>query len=86
MATNTGNSSRKRAVKDRSQVFNPATGNYVKRDTKTGRFIDVKSDGKPFKGVVKESVKIKANPNVKKEIANKSESAVIKLINRKIGM
>jgi hypothetical protein len=86
MATNTGNSSRKGAVKDRSQVFNPATGNYVKRDTKTGRFIDVKSDGKPFKGVLKESVKIKANPNVKKEIANKSESAVIKLMNRKIGM
>ncbi|MCU7558437.1 hypothetical protein ROU88_08170 [Macrococcus capreoli] len=41
-------------VKDRSQVFNPKTGQYVKRDTKTGRFMDVKSDGTPFKGVRKE--------------------------------
>jgi hypothetical protein len=83
MATNSGKNSRKGAVKDRSQVFNPATGNYVKRDTVTGRFIDVKSDGKPFKGVTKESVTIKANPNIKKEIAKKSESAVINLRNSK---
>lgn len=84
MATNSGKNSRKGAVKDRSQVYNPSTGNYVKRDTNTGKFIDVKSDGKPYKGVTKESVSIKANPNVKKEIAKKSESAVIKLKNRKI--
>lgn len=84
MATNSGKNSRQGAVKGRSQVFNPATGNYVKRDTNTGRFIDVKSDGKPFRGVVKESVSIKANPNVKKEIAKKSESAVINLKNRNI--
>jgi hypothetical protein len=83
MATNSGKNSRKGAVKDRSQVFNPSTGNYVKRDTNTGRFIDVKSDGKPFKGVRKESVTIKANPNVKKETAKKSEKAVINLKNRK---
>ncbi len=43
------------AVRQRSQVLNPATGNYVKRDTETGRFMDVKSDGKPFKGVRKEN-------------------------------
>jgi predicted acyltransferase (DUF342 family) len=83
MATNSGKNSRKGAVKGRSQVFNSATGNYVKRDTVTGRFIDVKSDGKPFKGITKESVTIKANPNIKKEIANKSESAVIFLRNSK---
>ncbi len=82
MATNSGKNSRKGAVKDRSQVFNPSTGNYVKRDTTTGRFLDVKSDGKPFKGVRKEAVTIKANPNVKKETAKKSENAVIKLKNR----
>jgi hypothetical protein len=82
MATNNGKNSRKGAVKDRSQVFNPSTGNYVKRDTTTGRFLDVKSDGKPFKGVRKEAVTIKANPNVKKETAKKSENAVIKLKNR----
>ncbi len=41
-------------VKGRSQVRNPATGNWSKRDAGTGRFIDVKQDGTPFKGVRKE--------------------------------
>lgn len=45
---------RKGAVKSRSQVKNPKTKRYVKRDSKTGRFMDVKSDSKPFKGVRKE--------------------------------
>ena len=49
MARNTGTGARKGAVSGRSQVYNPATGNYIKRDTETGRFLDVKSDGKPFK-------------------------------------
>ena len=77
MATNRGKNSRNGAVKDRSQVYNPSTGNYVKRDTSTGRFIDVKSDGKPFRGITKEAVSIKANPNIRKEVATKSETAVI---------
>ncbi len=38
----------------RSQVLNPRTGQWVERDTETGRFVDVKSDGEPFKGVRKE--------------------------------
>ncbi|WP_425337574.1 hypothetical protein [Staphylococcus hyicus] len=46
---------RKGAVKKRSQVKNPKTGRYVKRDSETGRFMDMKSDSKPFKGVRKES-------------------------------
>lgn len=54
MARNTGNSYRRGAVKDRSQVENPKTGQWVKRDAETGRFIDVKKDGEPFKGVRKE--------------------------------
>lgn len=42
------------AVKQRSQTQTP-TGNWVKRDTQTGRFLDVKtSDAKPFKGVRRE--------------------------------
>jgi len=45
---------RKGAVTDRSQTFNPKTETWVKRDTTTGRFIDRKEDGKPFKGVRKE--------------------------------
>lgn len=56
MATNPpkGDGHRNGAVKGRSQTQTPS-GNYVKRDTKTGRFMDVKtSDKAPFKGVRKE--------------------------------
>ena len=38
---------------------NPKTDNWVKRDTTTGRFMDVKQDGTPFKGVTKEPTKRK---------------------------
>lgn len=42
------------AVKRRSQTQTPS-GNWVKRDAGTGRFLDVKtSDKTPFKGVRKE--------------------------------
>ena len=82
MATNSGNGSRRGAVTGRSQVYNPATGNYVKRDTSTGQFVDVKSDGKPFKGVRREKTTIKANPNVDKNTAKKAEKAVIAVKNR----
>ena len=49
-----GDNRRIGAVRERSQTFNPATQQYVKRDTTTGRFMDVKKDGTPFKGVRKE--------------------------------
>jgi hypothetical protein len=39
------------AIVRRSRLQN---GNWVKRDTQTGRFIDQKIDGKPFKGVRRE--------------------------------
>ncbi|ULG72399.1 hypothetical protein [Macrococcus brunensis] len=45
---------RKGAVKQRSQFYNPVTKKYVKRNTITGEIMNVKSDGKPFKGVSKE--------------------------------
>ncbi|MBE1426896.1 hypothetical protein H4684_003578 [Desulfomicrobium macestii] len=54
MAKNTGEGYRKGSVNDRSQVQNPKTGQWVKRDTETGKFVDVKEDGEPFKGVAKE--------------------------------
>jgi hypothetical protein len=56
MATNppTGDGHRNGAVRDRSQVQNPVNNNWTKRDTNTGRFIDQKIDGTPFKGVRKE--------------------------------
>lgn len=50
-----GDGRRRGAVKGRSQVKNPKTNRYVKRDTSTGRFIDGKADNKPFKGVRKEN-------------------------------
>lgn len=49
-----GDGHRKGAVRDRSQTLNPKTGLYVKRDTATGRFMDVKTTGGKFKGVRKE--------------------------------
>lgn len=49
-----GDNARKGAVKNRSQVQNPKTGQWVKRDTETGKFMDVKTSGGKFKGVRKE--------------------------------
>jgi len=51
MATNkpSGDGHRNGAVRERSQTLNPKTDNWVKRDTHTGRFLDVKQDGKPLK-------------------------------------
>lgn len=55
MATNppAGDGHRNGMVRERSQTQTPS-GNWVKRDTNTGRFMDVKQDGTPFKGVRKE--------------------------------
>jgi hypothetical protein len=54
MAKNTGAGFRRGSVDDRSQVQNPKNGNWTKRNGDTGKFIDQKTDGKPFKGVAKE--------------------------------
>lgn len=56
MATNQlKDNSKKGAGKERSQTYNPKTDSWVKRETITGKFMDVKtSDNKPFKGVKKE--------------------------------
>lgn len=51
----TGDDKRAGAVKSRSQVKNPKTGLYTKRDTASGKFMDTKTSAKkPFKGVRKE--------------------------------
>lgn len=39
------------AVKDRSQFENPKTGLWTKRDTESGKILDVKTTGGKFKGV-----------------------------------
>lgn len=49
-----GDGHRNGAVRGRTQVFNPTTETWTKRDTSTGRFMDGKADGTPFKGVTKE--------------------------------
>jgi hypothetical protein len=55
MATNTGQGFRKGSVDDRSQLdLDPKNGKFVKRDDKTGEFVDLKEDDKPFKGVAQE--------------------------------
>lgn len=56
MATNppSGDNHRNGAVRDRSQVRNPVTKQWVKRNADNGQFMDVKKDGTPFKGVRKE--------------------------------
>jgi len=59
MAKNTGDGHRKGSVVNRTQVQNPKTGDYVKRNDDPnsphqGEFMDVKQDGTPFKGVAKE--------------------------------
>jgi hypothetical protein len=58
MAGNTKDGYRKGSVKERSQVYNPKTEQFIKRDTITGRFIAT-SDTK-FKGVRREKEVIKA--------------------------
>lgn len=58
MAKNTGKGSRTGSVKERTQTKNPVTDQWVERDegkgSTKGKFINVKEDGKPFKGVAKE--------------------------------
>lgn len=53
MATNKpiGDNARKGAVKNRSQVQNPQTGLYTKRNSDNGQFMDVKTGGGKYKGI-----------------------------------
>ena len=59
MARNTGEGYRKGAVDDRTQIENPKTKKWIKRNReeesgKAGQFMEVRKDGEPFKGVAKE--------------------------------
>ncbi|MCY7292149.1 MAG: hypothetical protein LH615_08200 [Ferruginibacter sp.] len=76
-----GDSHRNGAVRQRTQIFNPLTGNYIKRDSVTGRFIDVKSDGKAFKGITKERRITKVSTSISTSTALKAEQSVILTIN-----
>lgn len=54
MAVNTGEGFRIGSMRERSQFFNTQTGLWAKRNTQTGRIMDQKADGTPFRGVAKE--------------------------------
>lgn len=56
MATNppSGDNRRHGMVRDRSQVLNPGSQHWTKRDADSGRFMDQKADSAPFKGVRRE--------------------------------
>jgi hypothetical protein len=56
-----GDEKRAGAVKARSQIKNELTGTWTKRDDKSGKFMDVKADPKPFKGVRKGKPGVKAD-------------------------
>ena len=43
------------ALTGRLETRNPKTGSWAKRDTTTGRFVDVKKTGGSFKGVPREN-------------------------------
>jgi hypothetical protein len=43
------------AVKNRTQVRNPKTGLWSKRDTSSGKFVQTRKDGGSFKGVRREN-------------------------------
>lgn len=49
-----GDNARIGAVRERTQVFNPQTQLWTKRDTETGQFMSVKKTGGVYKGVTKE--------------------------------
>jgi hypothetical protein len=51
----TGDNARVGAVKDRSQVLNPKTDQYVKRDTETGKFMDVRPPEENSRAFAKKS-------------------------------
>lgn len=53
MARNTGSGFRRGAVTGRTQ-YRRDDGHFQKRDERSGKFMEVKDDGKPFKGVAKE--------------------------------
>ena len=45
---------REGSVDNLTQAYNPKIDSWVKRDSDTGRLMDVKTTGGPFKGVKKE--------------------------------
>ena len=60
MAKNTGEGRRIGSIDERTQVKNPKSDKWTKRNREEGskergQFMDVKKDGEPFKGVAQEA-------------------------------
>ena len=70
-----GDNRRVGAVKSRSQIKNAITGTWTKRDEKSGKFLDVKDDKKPFKGVRKKKSGAAAKTLAAKSAAAKKSGA-----------
>lgn len=66
-----GDNRRVGAVRRRSQIKNTLTGTWTKRDDTTGKFLDVKEDRKPFKGVRKKGMKAMAKKVAAKKVTKK---------------
>lgn len=83
-----GDDRRVGAVRKRSQIKNKLTGTWTKRDDATGKFLDVKADKKPFKGVRKKGLKtmakkVTAKKAAKKPAAKKTAKKVARRVVRK---
>lgn len=67
MAKNSGEGYRIGIVKGRTQVYNPKTEQFIKRDTQTGQFLSSKES--PYKNIKQEKldVKKKEKSDIKKE-------------------
>lgn len=64
------------AVKGREQVYNSTTNRFIKVDSATGQFMDVKADSKPFAGVAKsKTVKKKAAADKKADARGTKKKA-----------
>ena len=75
MAKNTGNGHRAGVVSGRTQVYNPTTEKYIKRDAKTGKFMSSKDT--PFKNIRNEeaikNAKAKKVDNNKNKVQKKNK-------------
>lgn len=69
--TGAADNKRDGAVKKRSQVENPVTGLWAKRDADSGQIMDVKTTGGKFKGVRSASGKKRAT---KKKAASRKKA------------
>lgn len=78
MATNTGKGFRRGAVRNRTQVENKRTRDFVKRNEdkgskQDGKFMDNKTDHTPFKGVAKEKDQRRTSASRRRSTAARSK-------------